>query len=124
MGKYLVVTLARVRNAVFGARQQTCHCIDPIEAMRAEVARAVAQIQHTFEAIAREWFDGKAGSWALGRAKRLIQRLEVDVFPRVGTLPIADISAPELLTMLRQIEARGAMETAHPVRVTCGHIFR
>lgn len=53
MGKYSVMTLERVHKAVFEARTQVSKGIGPIEAMRAEVARVVAQIQHTFEAIAR-----------------------------------------------------------------------
>jgi len=51
-------------------------------------------------------------------------RLQLDVFPVMGARPIAEIKAPELLAMLRRIESRGALETAHRVRTICGQIFR
>jgi integrase len=49
--------------------------------------------------------------------------MEQDVFPKIGNRPIADISAPELLAMLRLVEKRGALETAHRVKQNCGQVF-
>ena len=46
------------------------------------------------------------------------------MFPVMGARPIAEIKAPELLAMLRRIESRGALETAHRVRTICGQVFR
>ena len=50
--------------------------------------------------------------------------LERDVFPWIGTRPIKEIKAPELLTVLRRVESRGVLETAHRVRAICGQVFR
>lgn len=124
LGKYPLVTLEAVRKKVFEARSLVSQGVDPIEAKRSEKAKFEAETKHTFEAIAREWFDGMAVSWAPGHSKRLMQRLEADVFTRIGARPIAEVGAPDLLAMLRQIESRGAVETAHRVRRTCGQIFR
>ena len=51
-------------------------------------------------------------------------RLERDVFPYIGERPIKEIKAPELLTVLRRIEARGTLELAHRIRTICGQVFR
>jgi len=63
--------------------------------------------------IAREWFARKLPSWAPSNADKIIQRLENDAFPWVGDRPIAEITPPELLKVLRRIEERGAVESAH-----------
>ena len=53
-----------------------------------------------------------------------MRRLERDVFPWIGNRPIGDIHAPEILTVLRRVEARGAGETAHRALSNCGQVFR
>ena len=53
-----------------------------------------------------------------------MRRLENDLFPWLGKRPIAEIRAPELLTVLRRIESRGAQKTAHRAKQNCGQIFR
>ena len=53
-----------------------------------------------------------------------LKRFEAYVFPSVGRRPIAQVTAPELLALLRKIEARGTVETAHKVARACGQVFR
>ena len=53
-----------------------------------------------------------------------LKRFEAYVFPSVGHRPIAQVAAPELLTLLRKIEARGTVETARKVARACGQVFR
>lgn len=55
---------------------------------------------------------------------RTLRALKKDLFPYIGTKPIEGISAPELLSVLRRIEKRGAIETAHRAKQTTGQIFR
>ena len=57
-------------------------------------------------------------------ADRILKRLENDLFPWLGKRAIAEIKAPELLAVLRQIESRGALETAHRAIQNCGQVFR
>ncbi|MGH8474391.1 MAG: tyrosine-type recombinase/integrase [Methylococcales bacterium] len=59
-----------------------------------------------------------------GHAARVLRRLELDVFPWLGDRPIGGLNAPELLTVLRRAEARGAVDTAHRVSGYCGQVFR
>ncbi len=57
-------------------------------------------------------------------AQRILHRLEKDIFPWIGNRPINEITAPELLIVLRRVENRGAIETAHRLCQTCGQVFR
>ena len=62
--------------------------------------------------------------WAHTHADKIIARLEKDVFPWLGGRAIAEIKAPEVLAVLRRVEARGALDTAHRVHQNCGQVFR
>jgi hypothetical protein len=103
------------------ARQSPC--IDPSAARKAK-KKAKAQTGDTFEAIAREWFERFSVNWAPGYSVKIEGRLEKDVYPWVGQTPILKLEAPDLLMVLRRIEARGAVDSAHRVRTTMGQIFR
>jgi len=79
----------------------------------------------SFEAVARECLATvHTAKVSAGHADRTPLRLEQDVVPRLGRQPIAAIKAPELLECLRQVEGRGAIETALRVRQGCGQVFR
>lgn len=78
----------------------------------------------TFEAVAREWFSKFSTNWAPSHSEKVIRRIELDLSPRIGARPIREITAPELLTCLRRIEERGALDTAHRARQNCGQVFR
>ena len=53
-----------------------------------------------------------------------LRRFEVDIFPWIGSKPVAKLAAPDVLAVLRRIEARGAIETAHRARSDCGQVMR
>jgi integrase len=74
--------------------------------------------------IAQEWFAKYHPGWAESHSRKVMTRLEKDVFPYIGPRPISEITAPELLKVLQRVEGRGALETAHKARFTCGQVFR
>ena len=78
----------------------------------------------SFEATAREWVAVKRGGWAPSYADKIIGRLEADVFPWIGQAPVAGITPPQLLGVLRRIESRGVVETAHRALENCRQVFR
>ena len=81
--------------------------------------------QGTFEHVAREWLTtAHEAKVSAGHSERTRIRLEQDAFPWLGRRAIAEIEAPELLQVLRKVEARGAVETAHRVKNACGQVFR
>src|ERR1700687_4498414 len=107
-----------------GARELLAMGIDPSANRQAQKAAIFSRTENTFEIVAREWFAKYSGKWAPSHGAKIIRRLERDIFPWLGSRPIADITPPELLTCLRRIESRGAIETAHRAKQSCGQIFR
>jgi integrase len=81
------------------------------------------QTENSFEVVARERHVKFAPRWSPVHAETTIKRLERDAFPWIGARPIAEIKAPELLAVLRRVESRGALETAHRVKTICGQVF-
>jgi hypothetical protein len=82
--------------------------VDPGEHRKSHKLAQSEQAANSFEVIAREWFAKHSTTWASSHSERTMRRLERDVFPWIGSRPIANIHAPEILTVLRRIEARGA----------------
>jgi integrase len=124
LGVYPDVSLADAREKREEARRKVAAGIDPAEQRKAEAIALVESIENSFEAIAREWFGLFSKQWVPGHADKIIRRLELNVFPWIGTRPIKAITAPELLAVLRRMESRGANETAHRALQVCGRVFR
>jgi integrase len=124
LGVYPDVPLAKARGKRDQARELLAAGIDPGEDRKKQKAEKAERATSGFEVVAREWFAKYSPSWAPSHADKIINRLENDVFPWVGKRPIAEITAPELLKMLRRIEGRGALDTAHRAHQNCGQIFR
>jgi len=121
-GVYPDVSLKAARGKRDDAREQLADGIDPGAARKAEKqAQAGAE---SFEAIAREWHAKFSPGWVASHGDRIVRRLEVDVFPWIGKRPIAVLEAPDILAVLRRIESRGALETAHRAMQNCGQVFR
>jgi integrase len=122
-GVYPEISLLDARKRRDEARSQIAHCIDPGIVRKAQ-KQAKIEVNDTFEAIAREWFQKYLNTWTESHSKRLLRKLERDVFPYLGARPIKEIKAPELLAVLRRIESRGSLDTAHRVRTICSQVFR
>jgi integrase len=123
LGAYPEISLIDARRRLDEARSQLAHGIDP-GAIRKAQKQAKTESTETFEIIAREWHDRFTPSWNSRHAKGLLKRLERDVFPYLGAMPIKEIKATELLKVLRRVESRGALESTHRIRAICGQVFR
>src|SRR5262249_34292731 len=77
----------------------------------------------TFEAIGREWLAHRAKTTAAITQQKATWLLE-QIFAEIGSRPIREVAAPELLAALRKIEARGHHESAHRAKKKCGQVFR
>lgn len=123
LGEYPKVTLAQARKL----RDEAAKLVDEGKDPRIEkqIAKAHAKLssESTFEAIALEWFEKAMADKSHSHRERTLNRLQTDIFPWLGKRDIATIEAPELLACLRRIEERGAIETAHRVRWSCGKVF-
>ncbi|MGE4558092.1 MAG: tyrosine-type recombinase/integrase [Desulfovibrionaceae bacterium] len=123
MGRYPEVSLADARKRRDEARTLLANGVDPGEEKKRKKQVEAAQ-PDTFEAIAREWFKHFNSTWTPKGAKDIWSRLDANVLPWIGSLPICEIKAPELLAVIRRIEARGAPETARRQLQKCSQIFR
>ncbi|RQR33951.1 DUF4102 domain-containing protein [Burkholderia sp. Bp9143] len=112
LGVYPDVSLAVARKKRDEAREKLAAGIDPNEAKREVKRTARIAAASSFEAVAREWFDNQRAGWTETYAEKVIHSLEIDAFPKIGSRPIASIEAPEMLEIIRAIEARGVRETA------------
>ena len=124
LGIYPAVSLADARKGRDNARRLLAQGIDPGEYRKIEKAARFERAENSFEVVAREWFAKYSPTWAPSHAVKIAKRLENDVFPWMGARPIAEITAPELLKVLRRIEGRGALDTAHRAHQNCGQVFR
>ena len=136
LGAYPDTSLALARRKADEARRLLAEGINPSDqrkaakAAQAETQQADAREAQglppvsSFEAAAREWFEVKQGGWAPGYSEKIIARLENDIFPWIGRSSVAAITPPQLLEVLRRIESRGVVETAHRALENCSQVFR
>jgi len=124
MGVYPEVSLRDARDRRDDARRKIANQIDPGEHRKANKNARADAVANSFETVAREWFSKMLATWTPDHADKIIKRLERDVFPWMGDKPIADLTAPAVLTTIRRIEARGRLETAHRALQNCGQVFR
>ena len=133
LGEYPIRTLLAAREHAYEARKLLLNGIDPMQIKadaRQAQARGEEQHEHDaaslFEVVARDWFDKhkKSLNWEVNHSSKILGRLENDIFPYIGKKPVNGITAPELLKVVRRIESRGALETAHRALSECGRVFR
>ena len=91
--------------------------VDPSEVRKTSQAE-------TFEPLAMEWLKKKKQVWSATHTETTLARMTNNLFPWIGTRPVKEITAPELLAVLRRIETRGAIETAHRCKSIAGQVFR
>src|SRR5215471_309836 len=122
LGVYPLVGLREAREQSTAAKQLLAKGIDPSAQRR--LAKQVATNGNTFRAIAEEVFIKQQNE---GRAEATLEKLRwllEFAYPLLADRPISDITAPELLAVLRKVEVRGRYETARRLRSTCGMVFR
>ncbi len=122
MGRYPEISLKEARQRRAAAREQLAHGIDPAAARKAQKESDAKE--DTFESIAREWMTEINKNHKTRTRETILARLENDVFPYIGKIPITDIKAPDVLKVLRRIESRGIIESTHRTRSICGRVFR
>lgn len=120
LGVYPEISLREARERRDEAKKMHKSGGDP--SARRQIEQKVTA--ETFEAVAREWLAKFSVNWAPSHSEKVIRRIELDLFPWIGARPIREITAPELLTCLRRIEERGALDTAHRAHQNCGQVFR
>ncbi len=123
-GAYPTIGLKEARTKREEARKLIANGVDPGEQKKALKAAKVERDANSFEVVAREWFAQFEKTRSEGHTSKIISRLNRDVFPWLGGKPVAEITAPEVLSVLRRIEGRGAVESAHRAKGNISQILR
>ncbi len=121
LGAYPDVTLRQARDRRDDARRLVADGVDPGAKRREEKARATGA--DTFGAIAEAWLAQQAGAWTEGHTVTVRSRLDRDVLPYFGHRQMDGITAPDVLQVVRRVEARGAIESAHRILTVIGQVF-
>ena len=124
LGVFDAVGLRKARDRRDDARKLVANGIDPSLQRKLAKTGSAERAGNSFEAIAREWFAKYSSGWVPSHAGRILRRLERDVFPWIGGAPVTQLTAKDVLTTLRRIEKRGAVETAHRASQNCRQVFR
>lgn len=119
-GQFPEVTLAVARDQRDKARATLREGKDPaVEAQKLKRDLILAA-STTFKMVAEAWFADELPGWSTSHAKRVRFRLQKDIYPEFGKLPVSEVDSPAILAALRKIEKRGSIETAKRVR---GYVF-
>lgn len=127
LGKYPDVSLVEARKRREEARELLGQGIDPGEhkkQIKAAVAAEAVEQAITFEAVAREWYGKKHIAWTPGHQKKILARLENQLFPCLGNRSFSSLEVSDYLGAIQKAEARGTIETAHRLAQLCGQISR
>lgn len=122
-GAYPFVALADARTKRDEAYTLLCEGRDPVVAKKLRIEANLEASRRTFERVAREWHETVKSQWARVHAADVIRSLERDIFPAIGALPIRELTPPLVLGALREIEARGSIETAKRIRQRISAVF-
>lgn len=123
-GVYPEVSLKEAREKRDQARKLIAENKDPGYEKRKQKEIDTAEAGNTFEKISREWHEHNKPDWKPEHAETLLKRLENDVFPAIGEIPIKELTPKMLLDMAKGIQKRGANELAKRVIQMSVHIFR
>jgi integrase len=122
LGVFPDVSLADARQRRAQARKVLAAGKDPSDAKKESKRITIQKQADTFEAIAREWHQNRLAKWTPEHAGKILKRLETHVFNRIGPRPVGDITAAELLGVMRKIEEHGG-EIAHRMLQISGQVF-
>jgi integrase len=122
-GPYPEISLQEAREKRLETRRLMLRGVDPAKHRDDAKRLAAEQAANTFEKIAREWHANKVPTWSERTAKNMIQRLDADIFPQIGSRPIGELKHRDIIATLRKIEERGASEIAHRMKAVCSQIF-
>ena len=124
LGAYPETGLAEARTRRDELRRLHAGGVDPVAHRRAADEAKVAAAENSFKVVADEWFEKKSPGWVPKHSAKIIERLKRDVYPWLGSRPVAGVTAPEVLAVLHRIEERGAVETAHRAHGDISAILR
>jgi len=122
-GIYPMISLLDARTKRDEAYAVLCEGHDPAVVKKLKIQANLEAGRQTFELVARQWYENAKSQWASIHSSDIIRSLERDVFPAIGGLPITQLTPPLVMGVLREIEARGSIETAKRIRQRISAVF-
>jgi len=123
IGSYPTVDLSEARQQREAAKKLLKQGVDPSIQKKAKKEAMHEATKNSFEAIAREWHGHKKDEWTADHASTILTRLEKDIFPWVGGIPITDITAKDIKTVVDRVKSRGTLEAARRLLTITNQVF-
>ena len=124
LGVYPEVSLKQARQRHQAAREMLASGVDPNQDKRDRRLAALDAASNTFGGLAQEWVEVKLSGLTEATIERNTSVLNLHLLPHLGHRPVGDITPPELLSVLRRVEATGAIETPRRAKSIAGQVFR
>jgi integrase len=126
IGTYPEISLAEARVRRDDARKLLAQNppLDPGEVKKSQKQAIYGKHENTLEAVAREWAESYFINKSVSHKERTLRRLEIYIFPWLGNKPIADITAPEVLQVIKRPQNQSKLETAHRALQAVGQVMR
>jgi integrase len=124
LGVYPDVPLVLARERCDAARKLLATGVDPSENRKAAKATRMERAENSFEVVTREWLTSHMKNKAASHREKVIRRFELYLFPWLGSKPIADVTALQVLEAIKRIEKQGKLETAHRALQVCSQVCR
>ena len=124
LGQYPDLPLAIARERHAEARKLLADGLDPMAQRKAAKTAEKAAADNSFRTIAGLWFEHWRAEKSAQHVDATRRRMDANIFPLLGARAITEIEAPELVTMAKMIEGRGAADLAKRAMQNVGQIFR
>lgn len=124
LGVYPTVSLKDAREAAEVLRKKNANNLDPSADRKSEKINKKTSVENSFMSVADSWIVKQSNAWSSKHLIDVRRRLEKNIYPRLAKRPINEITAPELLSVIQEIENRSAFDLAHRVMNVCGQVFR
>jgi integrase len=124
IGVYPAVSLKEARESTIEAKRQLAQGVDPSLLRKNEKQGVRINAQNSFASLAKEWWEHQKGTWKQDHANRVWGRLENDVLPYLGSQPIAEIHPQAIISVIRKIESRDALDVAARALQDIGRVCR
>ena len=124
IGRYPEVSLASAEKKATSSLELLAEGINPSENKKAAKASKTGALANSFEVVAREWVNNFFQTKSESHKERTLRRLELYLFPWLGSKPISELTAAQILEVVKRIANLNKLETAHRTLQATSQIFR
>lgn len=115
LGTFPDLSLALAREKRQQNRELLAQDIDPISHRDEQFETKRAAANNTFKAVAERWIEIHRTKVKPDTANKIWRSLENDVFPRIGSIPIEQLTAPKAIEVIQTLTKRNSFEMARKV---------